>query len=136
MVIEVASIICVTLLNGTPTFTVSLASLIAEGAGDPTDGIVRGLMEPLRQATRSPSLLHLSRLEVGPGQGVMKGVYNGGIKGVYREYRGGIPLHLNLTVRSQGTCVPISKAPTHNKRSGVWVWANGMNGPGYTGPNS
>jgi len=23
------------------------------------------------------------------------------------------------------------KAPTHNKRSGVWVWANGINGPGY-----
>jgi hypothetical protein len=22
-------------------------------------------------------------------------------------------------------------APTHNKRSGVWLWAHGMNGPGY-----
>jgi hypothetical protein len=29
-------------------------------------------------------------------------------------------------------CLFISKAPTHNKRSGVWVWANGRNGPGYT----
>jgi len=29
----------------------------------------------------------------------------------------------------------LMKAPTHNKRSGVWVWANGLNGPGYTWPN-
>jgi hypothetical protein len=29
----------------------------------------------------------------------------------------------------------VIKAPTHHKRSGVWVWANGMNGPGCTWPN-
>ena len=51
------------MLQGVPSFTVSLASLISEGEGDPAVGCVRGLKEPLRQAARSPSLLHLSRLE-------------------------------------------------------------------------
>jgi hypothetical protein len=51
------------MLQGVPAFTLSLASLISEGGGDPALGCVRGLRELLRQATRSPSLLHLSRLE-------------------------------------------------------------------------
>ena len=51
------------MLQGVPSFTVSLASLISEGDGDPAQGCVRGLKEPLRQAARTPSLLHLSRLE-------------------------------------------------------------------------
>ena len=51
------------MLQGVPSFTVSLASLISEGEGDPAVGCVRGLKEPLRQAARTPSLLHLSRLE-------------------------------------------------------------------------
>ena len=50
-------------LQGVPSFTVSLASLLAAGGGDPAVGCVQGLKEPLRCAARSPSLLHLSRLE-------------------------------------------------------------------------
>ena len=50
-------------LQGVPTFTVSLPSLIVEGGGDPALGIVRVLTEPLRQVTRTPCVLHLSRIE-------------------------------------------------------------------------
>ena len=50
-------------LQGVPARTVSLAALVAEGEGDPAVGVVRGLREPLRDAARSPALLHLSGLE-------------------------------------------------------------------------
>ena len=50
-------------LQGVPARAVSLAALVAEGEGDPAVGVVRGLREPLRDAARSPALLHLSGLE-------------------------------------------------------------------------
>ena len=50
-------------LQGAPVASLSLASLIAEGEGDATRGVIKALREPLRRASRAPSVVHLASLE-------------------------------------------------------------------------
>ena len=57
-------------LQGVPCRALSLASLIAEGEGDASVGVVKSLREPLRCAARAPSLLHVSGLETWAVTGV------------------------------------------------------------------
>jgi hypothetical protein len=57
-------------LQGIPCRGLSLASLIAEGEGDARLGVVKCLREPLRRASRSPSVVHLRALETWALEGV------------------------------------------------------------------
>ena len=50
-------------LQGAPMVSLNLASLIAEGEGDALRGVIQALREPLRRASRAPSVVHLASLE-------------------------------------------------------------------------
>ena len=57
-------------LQGIPSKTISLATLFAEGEGDPARGVAAALREPLRVAARNPSLVVLADLETWALEGV------------------------------------------------------------------
>ena len=55
--------------------------------------------------------------------------------GSFDKQRRAMPRHDTCIARNSGTSLTFfMKAPNHNRRDGVFVWANGMNGPGYSGP--
>ena len=62
-------------LQGAPAVSLSLASLIAEGEGEATRGVVKALREPLRCASRAPSVVHLASLETWALEGVEAPAY-------------------------------------------------------------
>jgi hypothetical protein len=50
-------------LQGAPMVSLNLSSLIAQGEGDALRGVIQSLREPLRNASRQPSVVHLASLE-------------------------------------------------------------------------